>query len=177
MNVNVKPADNLGKIMRHFTGEDLAVIAFALNTYVRAGQAPLEPAMVAFVPIKYCKFALAYEKTRRAIGLRKRIEVILGRGKFEALLYHGKVAKHFGAHPERGRPIPPILMKRDKVTVGVRWSLPKRDYVPDDNVLVRPVVALKFKSGSHARAWSWWEVHCEPIYWPQVEMWLIDHCR
>jgi hypothetical protein len=84
------------------------------------------------------------------------------------LLNNKKVAKRFGAHPERGHKIPHVTKKR--VTVGVRWSLPKRDHEPDDDVLVQPHVVLKPKSK------GWWEVTCENRYRAHVTTFLLDYC-
>lgn len=78
-----------------------------------------------------------------------------------------KVAKHFGAHPERGRRISGVFKR---VTVGVRWSLPKKDYVPDDNVLVNPVLALKcIRRG-------YWEVTVEKQFAAVAEKFLTENC-
>lgn len=80
-----------------------------------------------------------------------------------------KVAKWFGTHPERGKPVDFLGTK--KVIAGLKWSLAKQAYVPDTEVLVKPVVALKpVKKGL-------WEVVCSEEHRKEVELWLIDHCR
>ena len=83
-------------------------------------------------------------------------------------LNDAKVIRHFGSHPERGRL---IRGKVKKVTVGVRWSLPKRDYEVDDDVLVRPTVALKCLGKGK------WEVQVEAQYRQLAEQFLIDNCQ
>lgn len=80
-----------------------------------------------------------------------------------------KVIKFFGAHPERGRFISNTIVKR--VTVGVRWSLPKKDWEPDDDVLVKPVVCLICKGKGK------WEVKVEAAYRKIAEQFLMDHCQ
>lgn len=78
-----------------------------------------------------------------------------------------KVAKVFGAHPERGRRLTGISKR---VTVGVKWSLPKKDYVPDDDVLVNPVLALKPMGRGR------WQVLIEEQYRKEAERFLNDNC-
>lgn len=80
-----------------------------------------------------------------------------------------KVSRRFGAHPERGHTIPQVQKKR--VTVGVKWSLPKKDHVPDDDVLVAPHVVLRplYQKG-------WWEISCEKRYRNHVTTFLLDYC-
>lgn len=56
-------------------------------------------------------------------------------------------------HPERGIMLPGMPSKR--VTVGMVWNLGKQDYVPDENVLVKPTVQLR-----RLRA-GYWEVTVE----------------
>jgi len=85
-------------------------------------------------------------------------------------LNDAKVVKRFGAHPERGHKIQGVSKKR--VTCGVRWSLPKRRHVPDDDVLVAPHVTLH-----PATLPGWWNVTCETKYREKVTMYLVDHCQ
>lgn len=80
-----------------------------------------------------------------------------------------KIAQRFGPHPERGHAIPYVAKK--KVTVGVRWSLPKRNHEPDDDVLVTPHVVLR---PSYTK--GWWEVSCEKRYREHVTRYLLDYC-
>lgn len=89
------------------------------------------------------------------------------------ILRDAKVLKHFGAHPERGKPMRMLALKR--VTVGVRWSLPKQDYVPDDDVLVTPSVALKPVSHP-VKGCRTYHIQCEPRHLEKVTMWLADNC-
>lgn len=101
-------------------------------------------------------------KLRQAYGINESVT-------FTMLLNSKKIAKRFGAHPERGHKIPHVQKKR--VTVGVRWSLPKRDHEPDDDVLVAPHVVLKLFNRS-----GWWEVTCEKQYRNHVTTFLLDYC-
>ena len=83
-------------------------------------------------------------------------------------LNDAKVCHFFGKHPELGRSLPGNIRKR--VTVGVRWSLPKKDYEPDDDVLVKPTVALKCVGRGK------WEVKVEPQYSARAIQFLVDNC-
>lgn len=89
--------------------------------------------------------------------------------RFKIFLTDVKVYKRFGRKPELGRALP--FLPKKKVTVGVRWSLPRKDYVPDTDVLVTPSVALKRLSK------DFWEVQCDAVHWPKVQSWLCDWCR
>jgi hypothetical protein len=81
-----------------------------------------------------------------------------------------KVSKRFGPHPERGMPLKVLRLKR--VTVGVKWSLPKRDHVPDDDVHVYPSVTLRCDKHSNSK----WYITCHKDYHNQVMDFLLDHC-
>lgn len=98
------------------------------------------------------------------------------RNRFLMVLDNAKVAKHFGNHPELGKPLPHLAKK--KVTVGVRWSLPRKKYEPDDDVHVTPCVALDKLFGSSPTKTNtrFWLVKCDPKYRYEVELWLLDHC-
>ena len=87
---------------------------------------------------------------------------------FRMVLNPKKVAKHFGSHPELGKPIK--MWRPRRVTVGVKWSLPKRDHVPDDDVLVYPVVVVKPIERPY------WNVSVHPDYKSQCEEWMFTHC-
>lgn len=79
-----------------------------------------------------------------------------------------KVIKHFGPNPERGRV---IRGATKRVTVGMRWNLPRQQWEPDDNVLVQAVVAMRrVKRGK-------WEVKVEPIFQRHAEQFLRDNCQ
>lgn len=85
---------------------------------------------------------------------------------FNLHLDDGKVAKRFGRHPELGK----LLPNKTKVTVGVRWSLPLKDYEPDDDVLVSHTMALTpIKKGL-------WRVSVHKKLAGQATRWLLDYC-
>lgn len=88
---------------------------------------------------------------------------------FRMWLNTKKVYKQFGRSPERGKPLPHL--PKMKVTVGVKWSLPKRQWLPDKDVLVTPAVALKPIGGGN------WEVSTLACYRVEVEQWLQQNCR
>jgi len=81
-----------------------------------------------------------------------------------------RIVKRFGAHPERGHNIPHVQKKR--VTVGVKWSLPKRDYVPDEDVMVQPHVVLRRSRVQQ----DYWHITCEKKYRAHVTTYLLDYC-
>ena len=80
-----------------------------------------------------------------------------------------KVYRHFGKSPERGKPL--NFLPKEKVTVGVKYSLPHKDYIPDKDVLVAPSVALR-KVGHRV-----WQVTTLTRYWRLVEAWLQQNCQ
>lgn len=80
-----------------------------------------------------------------------------------------KVYRRFGPHPERGKPLP--FLGKEKVTVGMKFSLPKRAYVPDKDVLVSPCVTLKRQSQ------GLWQVEVLARCQHTVEEWLIANCQ
>lgn len=80
-----------------------------------------------------------------------------------------KVAKHFGKRPDLGKALPHL--QKEKVTVGVKWSLPKKRYEPDRDVLVTPCVTLK-ELGPGA-----YSVNVLSRCRQAVELWLMDNCQ
>lgn len=94
---------------------------------------------------------------------------------FVMYLNDAKVYKLFGPKPERGHALPCLPKKR--VTVGMRWSLPRKCYEPDDDVLVKPMVALERKCNSANTKYSTthWLVSCERKYRAAVAAWMVDN--
>ena len=80
-----------------------------------------------------------------------------------------KVIRHFGARPEIGKLMSCLPKKR--VSVRIKWSLTKLDYVVDDDVLVRPTVALKCLGKGK------WEVLVAEEHRSYAELWLLDNCQ
>ncbi len=79
-----------------------------------------------------------------------------------------KVFRQFGRSPERGKPL--NFLPKEKVTVGVKFSLPKKQWVPDDNVLVAPSVKVRPHGGM-------WEVTVARHHRKAVEHWLQANCQ
>jgi hypothetical protein len=73
-----------------------------------------------------------------------------------------------------GAPCP--VLEKKRVTVGVRYSLPKKDYVPDDNVWVQPHVALKFLK-RYPEGLSKWRVIAPAEHMTKVVEWLLTACK
>jgi len=86
---------------------------------------------------------------------------------FTRYLDDRKVLKFFGTRPWMGKRLPG---KVKRVTVGVRWSLPKKDYVPDDNVLVQPCVVLSPLGKGK------WRVTVEDQFREEADRYLSDNC-
>jgi len=92
---------------------------------------------------------------------------------FRMCLNVKKVYRHFGRNPEKGKPL--NFLPKERVTVGVKYSLPKKDYVPDKDVLVAPCVKLKLvEKGPLQRVW---EVTVLERCRPAVELWLQQNCQ
>lgn len=87
--------------------------------------------------------------------------------KFTMYLDDRKVLKQFGQRPWLGKRLPNVLKK---VTVGMRWSLPRQQFEPDDDVLVQPCVALRFLAKGR------WEVSVEDQYRGAAERFLTNNC-
>lgn len=90
------------------------------------------------------------------------------------ILDNQKVLRRFNGHPERGAACYALPKKR--VTVGVKWSLPKKDYVPDDDVHVTPHVALKFLK-RYPNGLSKWQVIAAKEHLPKAVEWLLSTCK
>jgi hypothetical protein len=98
---------------------------------------------------------------------------------FRLYLDSRKVYRHFGSEPERGLPL--NWLPKVRVTVGQRWSLPKKAFIPDKDVLVAPCVMLRYiKAYEHQAAPSGtlgiWEVNVSRQCRPAVENWLLETC-
>lgn len=153
------------------------LLMFALNHNNTLGY-QIHLGMLPFVKVESALMALtSYDGIACAMKgkrIARQLKMKLGSGpassavNFVMYLNDKKIAKRFGAHPERGHKIPFVGKKR--VTCGVRWSLPKRDFEPDRDVLVQPhVVLVKLYNGQ-------WRVTCEGKHRQAVERFLCDYC-
>lgn len=89
--------------------------------------------------------------------------------RFVMKLDDAKVYRVFGAHPERGKPL--TFLPKEKVTAGMKWSLPKKRYEPDKDVLVTPCVTM------HRITQGFWRVEVLSRCQHTVEQWLMEKCR
>ena len=161
--------------LEQFDQKDKAVICCAMNLNDQMGY-EVHQGMLPFIKAddaltSLVKMNSAGTKWRRAATLIAKIQRLYGIDgscSFNMYLNNKKVARRFGAHPERGHVIQGAAKKR--VTVGVRWSLPKRRHEPDDNVLVQPHVVLKCISGCQ------WHITCEKRYVRLVQEYLMNWC-
>ncbi len=87
---------------------------------------------------------------------------------FAMYLDDAKMARRFGAHPERGHALYQLPKKR--VTVGVRWNLPKKVHEPDDDVHVAPHIGLQCLSKGK------WLVTCPAKHEWEVRRYLNETC-
>ena len=169
-----KAEPTMGKLIRHFTAREMAVICWVVNQ--REKTTDLYAGALPFVPVNKVLIALTtYNPMNRTVkSILQKLNLACGRNEPVLQLRTSKVAAYFGPHPERGKVIPWLGVK--KVKVGVRWSLPKRDYVPDDNVNVRPSVALRLWCAGNDGL-DHYRVSAPPRHWPAIEQWLIDKFR
>lgn len=101
-------------------------------------------------------------------------------------LCDAKVHKRFGAHPERGKPIPLPTYKTVEADT-TRSNLPYKQMfgkVVKDKLLVKAVIALtrlpayeitrgvKMRTKTH----SMWRVSVDPNYRDQAVLWLGEYC-
>lgn len=166
--------DTLGVHLSQFTKKERLALCFIFNqtdlmdVQVHLGLLPfigVDKAILA------CARSGSFPSSRVQRQIFAKLKHIYQRGDgVEWVMYLSplKVARRFGAHPERGHKIQYASKKR--VTVGVRWCLPKKDYEPDDDVLVAPHVALRCVGKDT------WLVSCEKRYRPMVTQYLTDHC-
>ncbi len=164
----------LGAHLTQFKPQEKGLIVWALNTTNLLGY-QVHLGMLPFVKAETALEALGIfsNVSNKAIAAATKAKLkqaynIGSSVSWNMRLDNAKIIKRFGAHPERGHNIPCVAKKR--VTVGVRWSLPKRDHVPDDNVLVQPHLKLEPVMA------YWWRVTCEKRYRDHVHMWLLDNC-
>lgn len=82
-----------------------------------------------------------------------------------------QIIHQFGPHPELGVRLPGGYIPKIKVTAGLKWSLPKRDYVPDENVMVDPMIKLT----PNLTLQNCWTVTCPTRFKHIVAGWFVDH--
>lgn len=90
------------------------------------------------------------------------------------ILNNQKVLRRFNGHPERG--VACSWLPKQRVTVGVKWSLPHKDYIPDDDVHVAPTVALRFIK-RYPGGVSQWKVVVDEKHLKKAVEWLLITCK
>jgi hypothetical protein len=165
----------LAKHLDLFDQKERLVLCHVLNsTTPKVMDTEVHLGLLPFIKVEAAYEALlAFTGTKGGIIVRltNRVKDLFDLGdiaQWDMALVDYKVLKRFGAHPERGHIIQYAAKKR--VTVGMKWSLPKKTYIPDDDVLVAPHVTLK-KVGKVQ-----WRIRCEARYAEMVENYLVDHC-
>lgn len=107
------------------------------------------------------------------LQLRDKLKQLAGKEratteKFAIALDDGKVVKRFGANLRRGIP---LKGHTKRVTAGLKWSLPKKSYVPDDDAtVVHHFTLVKLANGL-------WEVAVNYRFKQDVERYLVDCCQ
>lgn len=180
---NREPPVTLGAIFRQLTATEQAVIVGQVKKYGGEQYAEMHRGMLPFIPAtEAVRCLVIHDPVTGTTGKRLRLNLVakinelmpmLSKGvvtQFYMCLNPGKVHQHFGPHPERGRPMP--FLGKMKVTAGLKWSLPKKDYVPDTDVIVSPAVSLSRQGASS----GWWRVSVAKEHRAKLELWLIDTC-
>lgn len=164
------------KVIGKLSAKEQAVCCFALQTYNAERFGMVHRGLLPFVNVDDVVDALDLTTDSRLIkALSSKLTQLVpsasnrGWDVMTLRLDDAKVVKRLGLHPERGVTLP--MMAKKKVTAGLRWSLPKKDYEPNPDVMVRPHFQLKCRSKGV------WELCCNPQHIRVVELWLIDFCR
>lgn len=89
-------------------------------------------------------------------------------------LRHKKVVKRFGDAKGRGLRIP--FTQAFLTTAGLKWSLPKRSYVPDNEAKVFPMFNLKFVAKLD-KDWSQYIIECPKEHSNELKNFLHRVCR
>ena len=87
---------------------------------------------------------------------------------FKMLLDSAKVSKRFGARAAIGVPIPILPVKRGKA--GLKWSLPEKDYVVDNDATLRVMISVKWDGTGT------WKVTCQKQHVKVVREYLEANC-
>jgi hypothetical protein len=166
---------NMVKYLNRLTAEEKAVICSAFRVFDNDNT--IHQGTLPFVSLERVKHIINRAIVRNIN--RRYFRQILSKltsgqddrrfARFNLCLEDAKVYRRFGLRPELGKPLP--FLQKEKVTVGVKWSLPKKDYLPDKDVLVTPCVALK------RVARGYWQVEVLARCQHEVEFWLLENCR
>jgi hypothetical protein len=190
------PKTNMVKYLEILTAKEKAVICYLAKHLpsldYELPKTDFHQGLLPFLPVKqvihWCR-QVGHESPkdglqpyrRTALGvlakMQANLEPDVGTACFLMKLNNKKVYRHFGAHPERGKPM--NLLPKQQVTVGVKWSLPRKQYIADRDVLVSPCVTMKrITVGSFDGTGNshMWEVNVSRKCRAAVETWLMDHC-
>lgn len=174
-------APNLVPYMHLLTPNEKAVLCFALNVNnndgIHQGVLPFVSYSKALVRLASLAGGPSDKPVRMARQILSKLKspeqgFFEGRHGFVRFLMQlddVKVYRRFGPNPERGKPMP--FLPKEKVTVGLKFSLPKKQYLPDKDVLVSPCVTLKRQEK------GLWQVEVLTRCQGTVEEWLVENCR
>lgn len=180
----LKPETNLVKYLDRLSQKERLILCNCINTVGKVNDEPeihlgLLPFYNHTKAVRACHTIISVSSgpTRLVKQIKAKLtsdETALFSGasafvRFPMRLSDAKVYRYFGPHPERGKPL--SILPKEKVTVGVKFSLPKKDYVPDKDVLVTPCVTLKRQTKNY------WQVEVLAKCQHTVEQWLLDHCQ
>ena len=169
---------NLIGIVEKLSSKDQAIICGVVNKYSDVQGSAIHRGALPFLLVKTAVECLEHAAImnaqarpyKRVVGKLKELADINKDG-VSCFLMHlndSKVAKRFGKDPIHG-----IYIKgaTKRVTAGYKWSLPKRAYVPDEDVIVEHRVALKFvKKGL-------WKVYVDESHKERTTFWLMEWCQ
>ena len=189
------PKTNMVKYLEILTVKEKAVICYLANHLpsldYELPKTDFHQGLLPFLPVKeviawlrnaaglgvHLSFeAGIYKRTALSIlsKMQPDLEPDVGSSSFLMKLDNKKVYRAFGPHPERGKPM--NFLQKQQVTVGVKWSLPRGQYIADRDVLVSPCVMLKRVTIGGAGNSHVWEVNVSRKCRAAVESWLMDHC-
>lgn len=151
---------NFARVWRTLSADEKAIIGLVTET------APNE---VPFLQAKYVVDMLKLSRQRKVRHLAERCKGMMSKPEAGLVmpLDDALVLKYFGKRPDLGRR---LTGATTKVTVGVKWSLPKLAWVDDDDVTVNFTVAL------HRLTDGQWGVLVDDRCRDQALEWLQQHC-
>lgn len=144
---------SMAPYLSHFDARERAVICAAVRLFI-PGLQDCHPGMFGLLSARHVAHAMmcrlgdtSGDQSRRyieqlytkAMGLLPTYHKD-GTSTFVMYLSPSKVVKILGPNASRGVP---FKSGKKRVTVGMKWSLGHKDYVPDDEVLVQPMMTLQ----------------------------------
>jgi hypothetical protein len=187
--IMTKPKVNFVKYVGRFNAKEKAVLCNLIRTHGPPEFADTHQGLLPFINVDVVCQSLSLATIHAAQAYKDYAKRLLAKipevweskvdnnfpkSSFVMQLDSAKVYRHFGSNPERGKPL--NHLPKVKVTVGKKWSLPKKAWVDDRDVLVAPCVTLTRKHLAGEKARNLWTVVVLAKCRYAVEMWLLDNC-